>query len=286
MEYLAVLYPLIDQLAPVFWVGLATLIGVRFGARAVMMVNLPVPIFIAQAVQHQLYGMEVVQRNALRTLLSLPMVYTWILCWMVVAPWVERRFPDPPGSHRSAWMSAGGSVAVAWLLNVIALRPLLAGVPQTPDASLPVIAVFALFGTAIPILAQRGEPPARADASLMNYLLRLLSIVFIVQLGSRLIETGSLPTVLSLLDSFPRLTFEMVIGVQAAHGFRAGRQVLVGLPVGLALPVGWCLLLILAPGVVGEQAVWGLVLGWSALALGGAVAVIRRLERPLPAQPD
>lgn len=285
MDLLRTLYPFVDLLAPLGWVALATAIGARFGARATMMVNLPLPIFMAHAIQLDMTDLQTVQTNALRTLCSLPMVYTWIGCWLLVAPWVERVLPDPPGSHRSAFLSSVGSVLLAWVVNVLALRPLLEAVPLEVGPRLALVALFMTAGTLVPLLAQRGEAPARADASLSNYLLRLVSIVLIVRIGNLLAETDALPTLRSLLDSFPRLTFEMVVGVQAAHGFRAGRQVLVGLPVGLAVPVGWCLLLIFGPSLVGAGPILYLTTGWVLLALGAAVALILRLERPTPAPP-
>lgn len=280
MELLTNYYPLIAGFAPVFWVALATWMGIRYGARAVMMVNLPVPILLMQGMQANKYGMEVVQGNALRTLWSLPMVYTWTLCWLVVAPLVHKYLPDPPGSHRSAWLSSVGSVALAWVVNVWLLRPVLALVPEGPATQLPVIFAFIAIGSGIPIWLQRDEPPERADGSLTNYLLRYLSIMFLVHLGEYLAHTGELPFVRGILGVFPRLTFEMVVAVQAAHGFRAGRQVLVGLPIGLALPIGWCLVMIVGPELFSTQVTWAIAATWALLALGGAVAVAEWIERP------
>ena len=280
MDLLAALYPLINGFAPALWIAIATWSSTRFGARATMMIYIPVQMFAAQILQLHMFGAAQVQTNALNSLYSLPMVYTWVLCWLVVAPPIERWMRDPPGSHRSAWVTSVASVLVSWALNVWVLRPLLAQVPQTPMARLPVITGFAVVGGAVAWWAQRGEAPARADGSLSNVLLRYLSILLLVNLQERLHAAEALPTLQSVLGSFPRLTFEMVVAIQAAHGVKAGKQVVVGLPLGLLMPVGWCLLVIGLADRVSPAALWSMTTVWALASLGLGLWAMRRLQKP------
>lgn len=283
MELLRSLYPALVFINIPVDIVLASWLGARFGARATMMMLLPTNLVLTHLVQADWFGMEVVQQNAIAILSSLAMVYTWALCWLLVAPPIERWMQDPPGSHRSAWVSSIASVLLSTAVMQGLVRPGMGLLPETA-ARLPVLALLAVVGSAILWSAQRDTPPERGEASRSNYLIRLISIFLLVKFGKDVAGADGLAGWLDrFLSSFPRFTFEFVVATQAAQGVRAGKQVLGGLVFGLSTPVGWCLALLLLPDLVGVTGAWIGAGLWTVLSLSVVSVLIRRLEPPATA---